>query len=94
MKLDDLLSADTVRHAGDLDPDLIAGLNAHGFVTVSYTLFQKSPTNFVGVITARYPDGTGHTWVGSGNDPDEAEMNAIDALSKWMINQLTPNAIP
>ena len=94
MKLDDLLSADTVRHAGDLDPDLIAALNAHGFVTVNYTLFQKGSNNFVGVITAHYANGQGHTWIGSGNDPNEAEMNAIDALSKWMINQMTPNAAP
>ena len=94
MKLDDLITADTLSYPGDLDLDLIAAMNAHGFITVAYTLFQKGPNNFVGVITAHYPDGTGHTWIGSGNDPDEAELNAIDALSKWMINQMTPNAIP
>ena len=94
MKLDDLISADTLSYPGDLDSDLIAAMNAFGFVTVTYTLFQKAPTNFVGVITATKADGSGHTWVGSGNDPDEAELNAIDALSKWMINQMTPNAIP
>ena len=92
MKLDDLLVHDASIDQ-PLDPDLVKALEAHGFVHISFSLYQRGPV-YVAIIGAVKSDGTGHTWIGSGKSADEAEMDAVDALSKWMINQMTPNAAP
>lgn len=89
MRLDDLLEADATTHP--IDPDILAALNAFGFVTATYTLYQKQPAgDFVVAIMAERADGSSMSWFGSGKTPDEAQIDAIDACAKWILNQPVP----
>lgn len=91
MKLDDLLSVDSTT-AGSLDPDLISALTVFGFVNISYSLYHRStsPPPYVGILAGVKSDGTGHQWTGTGNTPEEAQLDAIDSLAKWLMNQPIP----
>ena len=91
MKIDDLLSADAAT-GGSLDPILVTALTSYGFVSVTYSLYQRAgqPPVYVGLITGIKKDLSSHVWTGTGHTPDEAETNTIDALAKWILNQPVP----
>lgn len=85
MKLDDLIAADSTD--ASLDPDLVDALRVFGFTTATYTLFTHPTHKYVATIYATRPDGTGHTWVGTGKTPDEAYQDVLDSLAKWVVQQ-------
>ena len=92
MKLDDLIAADNASGDGPIDQDIINALAAHGFVTVSYTLAHS--VAYIATITGRRSDGSKVTWKGIGATDKEAEMEAIDALAKWVMAQPIPPKTP
>lgn len=88
MKADDLVAADATEVT--MDPDLLSAMQALGFRSATYSLFSHPTRKWVATIKGVFPDGTDRTWIGTGDTPDEAEAEVIDALSKWILNQPIP----
>jgi hypothetical protein len=88
MRVDDLIAAESL--SDDLDPDLTFALVAFGFSAATGTLFHHPTKGWIYTIAASRPDGSSLTWIGVGNTPAKAEDDAIDALSKWILNQPIP----
>lgn len=87
MKLDDLLSAESPQdQGGPLDDILVNALAALGFTHVGYSL-TKVWVIYAGIITGTRADGSTMRWQGAGKTPEEAEMNAVDDLAKWIHTQ-------
>lgn len=95
MKLDDLLN--TGAKPTTIDPVYANALLAFGFVTATYTLYRQTQFQgkppFVGTITALRRDGSFQTWIGVGNTEQDAEMDAFDALARWILNQSIPSIL-
>lgn len=91
MKLDDLIAKDTDPGI-QLDAVVVSALNVFGFSHVTYSLYMRStpPPPYVGIIVGIRKDGTSHTWTGTGTDAEEARINAIDSLAKWVLNKPIP----
>lgn len=93
MKLDELVAADVA--GATLSADLVDALKDYGFVAATYTLTKHLVHKYLAIITGVRPDGSTHSWTGTGSTPREAEEDVVDVLAKWVIqNQQLPFTNP
>lgn len=87
MRPEDIRAADA--STVSLDAEILDGLRRFGFIAVRTALLVKSGS-FAYTITAIHSNGTNRTWIGMGNSPEDAQLDAVDALARWVLGQIGP----